>query len=151
MKHTRVCSKCNEEKELNRENFPTREKGRFRSDCRPCYNAFRRNNPTYAKHHMIAEAKRRAKRKGFPCNLTKDLYFPKVCPILNIEFKHGQDDWFNSPNIDRIDNTKGYTMDNVIVVSALANAIKSAATPDQILAVGKFYKKLFDEKGIKYA
>ena len=63
--------------------------------------------------------------------------------------KHGRDDWQNSPNIDRIDNNKGYTMDNVIVVSALANTIKTSATPDQIIKVGEFYKKLYEEKGIK--
>jgi len=33
----------------------------------------------------------------------------------------------------------------------MANTIKNQATPDQILAVGKFYKKLYEEKGIKYA
>ena len=151
MKHTKVCTRCNVEKEITRENFPIREGGRFRADCRDCYNAFRRENHTYAKHHMIAHAKRRAKKRGLDCDLNKELYFPKVCPILGIELKHGTDDWYNSPNIDRIDNNKGYLMDNVIVVSALANSIKSAATPDQILAVGEFYKKLYEEKGIKYA
>ena len=151
MKPTKVCTRCKVEKEINKENFPTREGGRFRADCRDCYNAFRRENPTYAKHHMIGEAKRRAKKRGLDCDLNKELYFPKVCPILGIELKHGTDDWYNSPNIDRIDNNKGYLMDNVIVVSALANSIKSAATPDQILAVGEFYKKLYEEKGIKYA
>ena len=151
MKHTKVCTRCNVEKEINKENFPTREGGRFRADCRDCYNAFRRENPTYAKHHMIGEAKRRAKKKGLACDLNKELYFPKVCPILGIDLKHGSTDWYNSPNIDRIDNNKGYLMDNVIVVSALANAIKNAATPDQILAVGEFYKKLYEERGIKYA
>jgi len=151
VKLTKVCTRCKVEKEINKENFPTREGGRFRADCRDCYNAFRRENPTYAKHHMIGEAKRRAKKKGLACDLNKELYFPKVCPILGIELKHGTDDWYNSPNIDRIDNNKGYLMDNVIVVSALANSIKSAATPDQILAVAKFYKKLYEEKGIKYA
>ena len=151
MKHTKVCTRCNVEKEITKENFPTREGGRFRADCRDCYNAFRRENHTYAKHHMIAHAKRRAKKRGLDCDLNKELYFPKFCPILGIELKHGTDDWYNSPNIDRIDNNKGYLMDNVIVVSALANSIKSAATPDQILAVAKFYKKLYEEKGIKYA
>ena len=77
-----------------------------------------------------------------------ELEFPKVCPVLNIELKHGRDEWHNSPNIDRIDNTKGYTMDNVIVVSALANTIKTSANPNQIIKVGEFYKKLYEERGI---
>ena len=39
---------------------------------------------------------------------------------------------------------------NVIMVSHMANSIKNQATPDQILKVGNFYKKLYDEKGINY-
>lgn len=151
MKHTKVCTKCGVEKEINRTNFSTREGGKFRADCRECYNKFRRENyEVYAKHHMISDARRRANKKELKFNLTKDLLFPKTCPILNIKLKHGTEEWYNSPTIDRIDNTKGYTMDNVLVISALANTIKSSATPVEILKVGNFYKQLYKEKGIKY-
>jgi len=34
------------------------------------------------------------------------------------------------------------------MVSHMANSIKNQATPDQILKVGKFYKNLYQEKGI---
>ncbi len=150
MKHTKVCTKCGVEKEINRTNFSTREGGKFRADCRECYNKFRRENLTYAKHHIIAHAKRRAKNKNLKFNLKNNLYFPSICPILNIKLKNGTEEWYNSPTIDRIDNTKGYTMDNVLVISALANTIKSSATPIEILKVGNFYKQLYKEKGIKY-
>ena len=46
---------------------------------------------------------------------------------------------------------KGYVKGNVILVSMLANCIKNQATPDQILTVGNYYKKLYQEKGINYA
>ena len=150
MKHTKVCTRCNVEKEINKENFPTRKGGKFRADCRECYNAYKRNNIKYARHHMVTDARIRARKQGLEFDLIKEeINFPDVCPILNLELKHGRDDWQNSPNIDRIDNTKGYTMDNIIVVSALANTIKTSATPDQIIKVGEFYKKLYEEKGIK--
>ena len=64
--------------------------------------------------------------------------------------KKGQNNWCTSPSIDRIDNSKGYTKDNIIVVSQLANAIKNQATPNQIQKVATFYEKLYKEKGIKY-
>ena len=99
---------------------------------------------------MLIDAKRRASSKGLDFDLNKELHFPEVCPVLGIPIKHGSDSWFNSPNIDRIDNSKGYTMDNVIVVSALANSIKSSATPRQIIQVGKFYDTLYKEKGIEH-
>jgi len=145
----KICTRCNVEKPATKEYFPTREKGILRADCRDCYNQWRRDSPKYAKTHMISEIKRRASEKNREFSLDKDeLEFPKVCPVLNIELKHGRDDWQNSPNIDRIDNNKGYTMDNVIVVSALANTIKTSANPNQIIKVGEFYKKLYEERGI---
>ena len=79
----------------------------------------------------------------------KEIHFPEICPVLNIKLVHGREDWKNSPTIDRIDNSKGYVLDNCIVVSSLANTIKNSATPSEILKVGKFYKKLYKEKGIK--
>ena len=57
------------------------------------------------------------------------------------------DEWATRVRI--IDNNKGYLIDNCIVVSALTNVVKNSATPDQILKVGNFYKKLYKEKGIK--
>lgn len=145
----KACSKCGEVKEYTIEFFPPREGGRLRADCRECYNEFRNNSPVYLKNQMIIDAKRRALNRGLDFNLNKELHFPEVCPVLGISMAHGKETWFNSPTIDRIDNSKGYTMDNVIVVSALANSIKTSATPKQILQVGAFYDKLYKERGIQ--
>ena len=70
----------------------------------------------------------------------------RKCPILDIPFKTGDEGGrFNSPSIDRIDNSKGYEKGNVIWVSHLANCIKTSATPCQIITVGEFYKQLEEE------
>ena len=71
-----------------------------------------------------------------------------ICPALKIKLVKGKKEWYNSPSIDRIDNNKGYVKGNIVMVSHLVNSIKNIATPDQILKVGKFYKKLYEEKGI---
>ena len=93
---------------------------------------------------MVYDAKERAKKKNMDFNLVKkDIHFPEVCPVFNIKLEHGRKDWKNSPTIDRIDNNKGYVLDNCIVVSCIANTIKNSATPKQILKVGTFYKKLY--------
>ena len=98
---------------------------------------------------MVNACKRRARKRGLEATLKKeDVYFPEYCPILGIKLEHGPENWENSPNIDRIDNTKGYTKDNVIVVSGLANNIKTSATPEQIKKVADFYASLYKEKGI---
>ena len=62
----------------------------------------------------------------------------------------GQNDWSSSMSVDRIDNSKGYIPDNIILVSMLANAIKSQATPEDILKVGKYYKNLYKQKGLNH-
>ena len=86
------------------------------------------------------------KKRGLEFNLSlENVVFPDVCPILNIKLEHGNKNWQTSPSIDRIDNSKGYTLDNIIVVSTLANSIKNCATWKQIIQVGTFYKNLEKE------
>ena len=67
-----------------------------------------------------------------------------------MELVIGMENWYDSPSLDRIDNTKGYEKGNVIMVSLMANSIKNQATPDQIQKVATFYKKLYKERGIVY-
>tara|TARA_R110000824_G_C14840502_1_gene638935 strand:+ start:56 stop:595 length:540 start_codon:yes stop_codon:yes gene_type:complete len=89
----------------------------------------------------------RSKEKSFDFNLTKKYLkdiFPKdkKCPALGIEFQIGSEGGrATSPSVDRIDNSKGYIKGNVIWVSSLANMIMTSATPQQVLDVGKFFKK----------
>ena len=47
-----------------------------------------------------------------------------------------------SPSIDRINPRKGYTKDNIIVVSMRANRIKTDARFTEIRKVADFYEKL---------
>ena len=151
MKPIKACTKCGIEKEYTEEFFSKREHGKLRADCRTCYNKYYRdNNHRYLKASMVYDAKERAKKKNMDFNLVKkDIHFPEVCPVFNIKLEHGRKNWKSSPTIDRIDNNKGYVLDNCIVVSCIANTIKNSATPKQILKVGNFYKKLYEEKGIK--
>jgi len=77
---------------------------------------------------------------------------PTHCPILGIELKFGKVDaenlgrigprgYPNSPSIDRIDNTKGYTKENIMVVSWRANVLKSDGTPEEFYLLNKFINK----------
>lgn len=51
------------------------------------------------------------------------------CPIFGIKLEfNGAGFRDNSPSIDRIDSTKGYTRDNIQVISWKANRIKGAAS-----------------------
>jgi hypothetical protein len=87
---------------------------------------------------MLQRAKNRAKLKDLEFDLTvKDIIIPKHCPILGIELvcksgtSGGQK---NSPALDRKDSKRGYTKDNVQVISHLANMMKSHATEEELIA-----------------
>lgn len=84
---------------------------------------------------LISLAKKRAKVKNLDFNLSADdVQIPEKCPVLGIPLvvgnKHFTD---NSPTLDRLDNTLGYTKENVIVMSYLANRMKNSATLEQLL------------------
>jgi hypothetical protein len=96
---------------------------------------------------LYYDAKKRARRSGVPFNLEMDdIQIPGLCPVLGIPLIHGTAVCSpNSPSLDRIVPSLGYTKGNVIIVSMLANMIKTNATPGQIIAVGEFYKKLLTQ------
>jgi hypothetical protein len=94
------------------------------------------------KSNLLKWAKYRARKKNRKFDLkSSDLMVPNYCPILGIPLIPGGRTR-NSPTLDRINNSKGYTKDNVIVISNLANSIKNHGTPDEIIKVGKFYRNL---------
>ena len=90
-----------------------------------------------AEKKMLRRAKQRAKEKGIEFNLTlDDVVIPTNCPILGIELKmhKGRSGGNpNSPALDRVDNDKGYVKGNVMVMSHLANMMKSSATTEDLI------------------
>lgn len=99
----------------------------------------------YRESRLLGWAKARAKDKRIPFNLTlNDIVIPARCPALGITLRAGSKS-NSSPTLDRIIPTLGYTRGNVIVISAIANAIKSSGTPLEIRKVAKFYLKLLKE------
>jgi hypothetical protein len=59
-----------------------------------------------------------------------------TCPVYKQPFQHGHKKW--GASIDRIDSTKGYTLDNIQVVSVFANTVKSSATYRELVTMGKW-------------
>lgn len=90
----------------------------------------------------------RAKAKGVPYDLDPtflESICPTHCPVLGVELVRRtsrKDNSAASPTVDRIFPERGYVRDNVIIVSRRANNIKSDASPDEILKVGKYYSIL---------
>lgn len=89
------------------------------------------------KGYMIRNIKHSAKRDNREFDLKyHDLELPNHCPLLGIPLKYRhQEGHSNDPDratIDRIDSTRGYTKDNVWVISRLANTMKNCASLDQL-------------------
>jgi len=109
--------------------------------------AQRRKNP---KRFILYSIKGNAKAQGWEFNLTiEDIPdFPKFCPVfpwIRLKYKVGHAvgeakknlAWWDSPSIDRINNTIGYVPGNIRFISFRANWLKGAATNQELIALGK--------------
>ena len=97
---------------------------------------------------MIHDSRRRAKKLGLEHTITyEDIapLIPEHCPVLGIKlnwdmgFPGGNP---NKPSIDRIDSSKGYTLDNIQILSWRANDLKADGTPEEILKLAKFLSEV---------
>jgi len=154
-----ICKRCNTEKEND-------EFRKWKRICRKCeakysleYYRQRKDDPVFIKRHNELEkdrrrkpngckyalynrAKSRAKKYNLEFDITlDDIVLPKICPILGIPLFVCQIMSDNSPSLDRINPTGGYTKENIQVISSKANTIKSNATLEEIEKVYMFMKK----------
>ncbi|MBT6472488.1 MAG: hypothetical protein HOK52_14655 [Candidatus Marinimicrobia bacterium] len=90
-----------------------------------------------------------AKKRGIVFTLEKsdmyDLDYPLTCPALGIPlaFNKGQSQ-DNSYSWDRIDSSRGYEADNLVIISNRANRIKNDATLEELKLIVAFYENLID-------
>lgn len=85
--------------------------------------------------------------KNVPFDLTAgDVRIPSHCPALGIPMhRNANRAGDDSPTLDRVVPHLGYVAGNVVVISGLANRIKSSATWQQVLAVGIWLKGVTDQ------
>ena len=95
-------------------------------------------------YFLLEASKDRARKKGLPNTLTlSDIKIPNCCPVLGIPLKPGEGKPIaHSPSIDRIDNSKGYTPDNIVVVSWRVNDLKKNASIEELEKIVNYNKKL---------
>jgi hypothetical protein len=107
--------------------------------------AWRYKNPSRS---IWMNVRLRAKAKDIPFDIEiEDIVIPEYCPVLGCKLKTGPGKLVaNSPSLDRIIPALGYVKGNIIVISHKANMIKSNATPEEIIQVGNFFKRLYEEQ-----
>jgi hypothetical protein len=96
----------------------------------------------------LGAVKQRAAERNIPFDIEEsDVVIPEFCPILGIPlFRSGKQATDNSPSIDRIIPMLGYTKGNVQVISKKANSMKSTATYDELIAIGKWAQAQIDKE-----
>ena len=126
----KTCPNCNER--------PSRSDAGWCTECKTiAARQYRKDRPW---GYRFANIKGRAKRKGLAFDL--DLEFIQSiwtgqCALLEVDID------FKESALDRIDNTKGYTKDNVWWVSNRANMIKRDASLEELeLLVENLRKEL---------
>lgn len=103
-----------------------------------------KNRIELRRYSMWNNCRDRARKRGLEFTLTReDIIIPEKCPILGISLESGfASGRESSPSVDRIDLTKGYTPDNIQVISYLANRMKNNATLEQLVLLGKWAEKI---------
>jgi hypothetical protein len=121
------------------------------------WRSWAKRNPKKAKEHiqrwqrdnveyfLYYAARRRAKRDGVPFEITRNDIppIPDICPVLGIPLfrKKGRGPCENSPTLDKIDNSKGYTKDNIAIVSFRANRLKADMTLEELDAIRRYISR----------
>lgn len=115
-----------------------RAKRKLKGHVDPYNYTWRTKNP---KAYLIQNAKARAKKKNWEFNLTpEDFEIPLKCPVLGItlELTWGEGIKDNKPSLDRIDCKKGYTKENVRVLSWRANNLLSDGSLEEFTKIVEF-------------
>ena len=123
------------------------EKTSAMSICHRCNT--RRVVETKPEWRMWQRAKGRAKRLGREFDLTPDdIVIPDVCPILGLRLvvhKGRPGAFADSPSLDRVDNSRGYTKDNVRVISQRANQMKGDASEEELVVFAKYILETYNK------
>lgn len=96
---------------------------------------------------LWSQLKASAAKRGIQFDLTPtdidEIGIPITCPVLGIPlYFHREKVQDDSISFDRIDSSKGYTVDNLIVTSYRANRLKSDASLQELRRIADYYDSL---------
>lgn len=165
----KTCNRCKVSKELFTFSINKASKDGLQDRCKDCdkayqkqrreenkesfleygrtYQAKRRQDFEYRLQMLLNASKQRASTKQREHSLTlqdiKELYpIDNKCPVFGFELEFNNAGFREtSPSLDRIDSTRGYTRDNVQVISWKANRLKGYATVEDLEILVAFLKQ----------
>lgn len=144
---TKRCCDCGDAKQPEDFHVERRRADGRQQRCKPCQIArmSARQNGDRRIRQMLISAKGRAKQQGVPFGLTEDdVVIPTFCPALGLklEWSYAGENKDHSPSLDKIIPELGYVPGNIVVVSNLANRLKSNGTFEQLRNVADFYTRI---------
>jgi len=149
----KICSKCKEELPISSFTKHSKNKDGLQGSCRECNNKSSKEWNANNKDSLILKRlKERSIQKGLDFDLTvADIDVTLKCPVFGFDLRRNHKvPLFNSPSVDRIDPTKGYTKDNIQIISQLANAMKQNASPEQLLKFAEWIFKTYGKENNAY-
>ena len=128
------CTLCHEIKDAEHFGSCTHTSDGLQSHCNACHNIrikeWRDNQtPEQYIRYIYAQARHRAKKSGIPFELVFDDVMNiwndqrGLCALTGVQMTHKSAGLYNG-SVDRIDSSKGYTVDNIQLVSVIAQTIK---------------------------
>lgn len=116
--------------------------------CNVCNSTRVKSESTEIRMWRRAKVRARENIQEFDISVD-DIRIPEICPVLNIPLvvnvgRSGGNP--NSPALDRIDNSKGYVIGNIQVISHLANQMKSSANPNELLLFSKWIQDTYGKE-----
>lgn len=145
-------AECKECQRSRNQSWIDANRDRFRHLNRAATNSMRRRDPV---RQMLSLARARCRKSGVEFTIGEnDIHIPEFCPVLGIKLTFGLgkgegqsvEARDSRASLDRIDNSKGYTPDNIVIVSYRANRLKSDAALDELLKIARFYARLAADK-----
>lgn len=141
---TKKCTHCKKVKPGTDFFKSVTDKTGLQAWCTSCIEQRHEDNPA---RQMLVNARAHARRLGVEFSIIlQDIRIPDVCPVFGVPLVVGhrrKRNW-NSPSLDRINSSKGYTPDNIQVISWRANCLKRDATVEEL------EKLVFYMKGIQH-
>jgi hypothetical protein len=152
-KNTKICSVCKQELPYSSFYKHGKNKDGHRSNCKECQKKenwvqknINKTNKKYRDKHkerdLLHTVQQRCRKNKRICELLEgDIVIPEKCPVLGIPLLKGLKGCYNNASVDRIDNTKGYTKDNICIISYRANVLKSNGTIQEFEKILEYMKK----------
>lgn len=127
----------------------TKSCGCFRGPGERLKHGLCKNDTITPAYKMWMAAKERAKKHNLVFSIVpKDIVIPKLCPVFGIKLLRGKiKPTSNSPSLDRLINSKGYTKENIWVISRKANTAKNNLTLKELKQLVKVLSRKMTSYG----